>query len=126
MIKTRLYDCGMTFKRPPGRPAKGAGRLRNMRLVKAADDFLTQEKQRSGKPDMTLVMECALLELEKIKPPIRDTIYQRALARNKPLSTGRGVESARPRAAVPNPCGSAANPGEHRLGRPTLNIEHPA
>ncbi|MGA3265521.1 MAG: hypothetical protein ABSE16_01710 [Verrucomicrobiota bacterium] len=116
----------MTSKRLPGRPAKYSGRLRNMRLVKAADDFLAREKQRPSKPDMTLVMECALAKFEKLRPRMRDRIYQRARERKRISSQGRGVESVRPGAAVPQPRGSAANPGPPSAGRPTLNIEHPA
>ena len=99
MIKLNLYYCRMIFKRPPGRPAKCSGRLRHMRLAKLADIFPAREKQRASQPDLTLVVECALAEFQKLRSRVRDRFYQEA-AELKRISSGRGVDSARA-AAVP-------------------------
>jgi hypothetical protein len=105
MVKLNLYYCRMIFKRPPGRPAKYAGPLRNMRLAKPADIFLAREKQRVSQPDMTLVVECALAQFQKLRSRVRDRFYQEAVELKR-ISSGRGVDSARASAAVPKP-GSA-------------------
>jgi hypothetical protein len=54
-----------------------------MRLAKAADIFPAREKQRASQPDLTLVVECALAEFMKLRPGVRDRVYQMARERKR-------------------------------------------
>jgi hypothetical protein len=91
-----------------------------MRVAGPADIFPAREKQRVSQPDVTLVVECALVEFMKLRPRVRDRVYHVARERKRISSTGRGVDSART-AAVPEQRGSA---GKSRTKVRPSNLEY--
>jgi len=96
----------MTFKRLPGRPAKYPGFPRKMRFTQKGDDFFAQRKKGLSRTKTALAVECALAEFKRRPPKVRDRFYRMAGEHKRISSAGRGVESARSRAAVPKKIGS--------------------
>lgn len=69
----------MANKPKLGRPSKNAQGRRNFTFIKPVDDFLADEKARTGW-DMTLFSECVMLFFKSFKPAERDEIIRKQLA----------------------------------------------